>query len=264
MELVVTLFLIAITIIEIAKIYKEYKEYKKPNLEMLFWLIVIIVSVPIIIYYVDRSNFLSKYNWFENSNSDRWFSFITTYISSVFAATIGAVALILMTRKEINVIRKNDVEQRRIANLPLLKYSADFMATIDVIDPIILSSIKNSEMISIRLDIKNIGMNAMRDCRITKIKYSNGKIWNSSIASMQNAIEKNELVSYFICFPVQKKATQLTVVIRYQDILSNWYEQEVDLDVNIAFPKLANTMKTSGSIKITTKKEKITKKVNKE
>ena len=131
MELLVLLFLVAITIIAVVRIYKEYKEYKKMRLEILFWLVAVIVFVPIIIYYVDRSDLLSKCDWFKNSDSDRWFEFITTYFSSISGATIGAVALVIMTNKEMNVIRENDAEQRRISNLPLLKYSADFIATIN-------------------------------------------------------------------------------------------------------------------------------------
>lgn len=264
MEIVVSIFLILITIIAIVSIYKDYKEYRKMNLEMLFWLIVVIIAIPEIIYYVDRLDIPSKFNWFENSDSVRWFNFIYTYISSIFGATIGAVALILMTRKEMDVIRENDIEQRRIDNLPLLKYSVDFVPTVSAIDSIILPSFDNCEMLSIKFGVKNIGMNAIRDCSIVKIKYLNGKMWKDSLDNGQLIIEKGEHISKFIYFPVQKDDTQLTVIMQYQDILSNWYEQEIKLDVSIYFSGLSNTMKPSGSIRIVAKKEKMIEKNNKD
>ena len=231
MEIAVTIFLISIIALATLKIYKEYKEYKKLNLEMLFWLVFIIIFIPIIIYYVDKSDLPSKYNWFKNSDSSRWFSFITTYASSIFGATIGAVVLILVTRHEFDVVRENDAEQRRIANLPLLDYDFDIMHSYYASDAIDLGNSK-STTICVGIILKNIGMNTIRKCYINAKSDLIKSNYDYSIDE-QCFIEKNQQKVLRFTIPIANNEFCIEFIAKYQDILFNWYEQVVVLRIKI-------------------------------
>lgn len=102
----VTIFLIIITAIMIFKLYKDYQNSKTIDEKVVFWLILFIIAIPTLAYYLDRYDVISRFGWFENSNSDRWFSFFETYFSSLISTVIAAVVLIVMTIHQLNLDRE--------------------------------------------------------------------------------------------------------------------------------------------------------------
>lgn len=236
MNIVVTICLIIFIFWMIYKIYKEYKASKTIDEKTTFWLIMAICFTPLIIFYIDRGDLPSKFGWLKNTNSDRWFNFLGTYISSILGATIGALALVLITIHEFKAIKENDNEQMRINNLPLIKYDFSIFDKYNATEFIDLYK-KSFESLFIMVHLRNIGMNTIRKCYINV---------NSSIISSaydykiddQATIEKNCEKNLVFKIPLASKNNKIKLIVKYQDILFNWYEQEVEVQLdNIVFHK---------------------------
>lgn len=74
-NIIVTIILIFIVALMMYKMYKEYQKSETLDERVVFWLTTLIFVIPTIIYYADRYDVISNFGWFENSSSDRWFSF---------------------------------------------------------------------------------------------------------------------------------------------------------------------------------------------
>lgn len=236
MDFVVTILMLVITAYMVYKIYKEYKSSKTFDEKIIFWLILFIFIFPLILYYVDKYNIPSMFKWISKEESNKWFEFITTYFSSIIGATIGAIALILMTIHEFENQNKTSKEERRINNLPFISYDfdlyEDYNATIFQELKVIN---KKTDKIFLKIHLKNIGMNTIRKCYIN----FNSELINDNYDYMideQELIEKDKEKFIVFKIPVLKKNNTLKITIKYQDVLFNWYKQSVILDINnIAF-----------------------------
>ena len=218
MDFVVTILMLVITAYMVYKIYKEYKSSKTVDEKIIFWLILFIFIFPLILYYVDKYNIPSLFKWISKGESNKWFEFITTYFSSIIGATIGAIALILMTIHEFENQNKTSKEERRINNLPFISYGFDLYEEYNATIFQELKAInKMSDKIFLKIHLKNIGMNTIRKCYIN---------FNSEL------IEKDKEKCIVFKIPVLKKNNILKITIKYQDVLFNWYKQSVILDIN--------------------------------
>lgn len=226
MDFIVTIFLIIITGFMIYKIYKEYKTVDTIDEKVLFWIGVLIVFTPIIIYYVDWYDLPSKFNWFKNDENNRWFEFMSSYISSIYGAIIGAIALVLITIHEFKNLRENDFEQRRINNLPLIEYFVSLHYNF-YSDSIVDLSNSGKDTIFVDFGLKNIGMNTIRKCYVN-ISLSN----NDFKIDQQELIKKDDFKHIIFKIPVSKEKNKIKFIIKYQDILFNWYIQEVIVNID--------------------------------
>lgn len=236
MDFVVAILMLVITAYMIYKIYKEYKSSKTFDEKIIFWLILFIFVFPLILYYVDKYNIPSLFKWISKGESNKWFEFITTYFSSIIGATIGAIALVLMTIHEFENQNRTSKEERRINNLPFISYDFDLYEDYNVTIFQELKAInKKSDKIFLKIHLKNIGMNTIRKCYIN----FNSELINDNYDYMideQELIEKDKEKCIVFKIPVLKKNNILKITIKYQDILFNWYKQSVILDIsNIAF-----------------------------
>lgn len=147
-----------ISILMVNKIYKEYKKSETLDEKIVFIIIIIIFSIPAIIYYTDRSNIISNLGLFKNSNSERWFSFIETYISSLISAVIGAIALIRMTTNQMDIERKKNLSDKCIENAPIFKYEIDNKVVWTPFECIVFNN-ETGKPYGLTLAIENIGLN---------------------------------------------------------------------------------------------------------
>ncbi len=229
MNIIVTFCLLLFTAFMIYKIYREYKNSEIIDEKLIILLIVAICFTPIIIYYIDKSDLPSKFGWFKNSEPDKWFNFIATYTSSILGATIGALTLILVTIHEFKTMKENDNEQMRINNLPLINY--DFSIFNKYNNEFIDLHKEEFESIFIMIHLKNIGMNAIRNCYINITSNTTSSEKEYKIDD-QAIIEKNCEKKLVFKLPIDKNDNKIKLIVKYQDILFNWYEQEVNVSLD--------------------------------
>lgn len=236
MEFAITILMLIISAYMTYKIYREYKDSKTFDEKMIFWLLLFIFIFPLILYYMDRYNIPSVFKWINNDESNKWFDFITTYFSSIIGATIGAVALILMTIHEFENQNKSSKEERRINNLPFISYNFEVYDDYNTTNFHELKTInKKLDKIFLKIQLKNIGMNTIRKCYVN----IDSELINDNYDYMideQELIEKSMEKNIMFKIPVYKRNNTLKINIKYQDILFNWYKQTVTLNIdNIIF-----------------------------
>lgn len=220
----------------IYKLYKDYKNSETLDEKIIFWLIIFIFLFPLILYYLDRYNIPSVFKWINNAESNKWFEFITTYFSSIIGAIIGAVVLILMTIHEFENQNRVSREERRINNLPFIRYNFDVYNNYNATIFQELKGINGkTNNIFLKIQLKNIGMNTIRKCYIN-LDSELVKDNYDYMIDEQEMIEKDKEKNIVFKVPVFKKSNTLKITIKYQDILFNWYKQVVFLNIyNVIF-----------------------------
>ena len=224
------IIIILITIILSLKIYKEYKLSKTIDEKIVFSLSLCIFLVPLLIYYMDIYDIPSKLKWLKENYSERWFDFLVTYISSIFGAIIGAVALVLMTRHQMDRQDEKDKETMRINNMPLLSYEINQNNGESNIENLFITNCKTGNIIDFELDIKNLGMNSIKKAFI---EFSSA-VFNSPYyicLADGGCIEKGKNVKIYryLELPVGKYIINATVY--YCDLINNWYSQKIAINL---------------------------------
>ena len=147
---------IAIVVFSMSRLYKQYKDSKTIDEKVVFFLFLFIFASPLIIYYLDRYDVFSKLKWIENIDSDRWFNFLATYVSSILGALIGAVVLIIMTKHQMDRQDEKDKEIVRINNMPLLTYKLNRNTGKINLENLIVTNCKKGKNVDLELNIKNV------------------------------------------------------------------------------------------------------------
>ena len=105
----------------------NYKKCETGGEKIIFIFYIIIISIPIILYYLDLWNIPSRLNLIKNMNSQNWLNFLFTYVSTIVSSVIGVTASIyiafIQIRKNNEDNEKRDKENLRVQNMPLLKYN---------------------------------------------------------------------------------------------------------------------------------------------
>lgn len=234
LKIIVNILVSIYTIYMTYKLYREYKEIKKLNGKVVFWLIFAVIVIPVVLYYLDKYDIASKFKLVSSNNSDRWFTFLSSYLSTIVSAIIGAIALVIMTLYQLEDQREKNLEDRRINNLPFLQYNFTTEdSTINGKTYELKTSIKNGKTIFICLEIKNIGMNTVRKCYIKPISPIIKNSYDYKLDE-QELLSKNETkgITFYMNLKAKEKYS-FTFIIKYQDILFNWYEQEIILDCEV-------------------------------
>lgn len=219
-----------ITICAITKIYKEYKLSKTIDEKVLFFLILFIFLVPLVIYYIDIYDIPSKFNWLKNSFSERWFNFITTYLSTIFGAIIGAVVLIIMTKHQMDRQDEKDEEILRINNMPLLSYEISRNDGEVNLENLFITNCEKGNSVNFELKIKNLGMNAIKKAFI---EFSSND-FNSPYyhwISDGGCIDKGDFVKIYKYLDISEGKHIINATIYYCDLINNWYSQNVIINL---------------------------------
>ncbi len=201
-----------------------------------------VMFIVLIIYYSDRYDIPTKLNLTMNINAQNWLSFIGNYVSSVISAIIGALVAFWTTiyqiKKNNEENNRRDKENLKIQNMPILKYdiNTERKGTGDLSELIVTN--KENELgnaYNLNIILKNIGMNSIKNILIDfQSSVINNSIYRLLGKNAVNPLEKGEVIElnkYFSLKP-SDKYYEMIIVIYYQDVLSNWYKQKVEIHYN--------------------------------
>lgn len=231
-----------VSVILVVTIYFIYRAIK--NAESLAEkigdiVIAMILLTIVIIYYLDRFNIPTQLGWDINVDSQNWFDFIGNYTTGMISASISALVSVGVTIYQIKQNNedndKRDKENLRIQNMPLLKYDCVKRKNTTIgLTQLDTNIAENDGVVQqINLSLKNIGLNTIRKYYI-KIKSDilehdyNFRIIN------ENVIEKGkEIIIPFVLRIKTNQTYNFEIIVYYQDLLFNAYEQKVLLEYNL-------------------------------
>lgn len=217
--------------------YFNYKKCKNDLEKSIYILLFCVSAIPIVIYYLDRYNVPTWLGWSVNVNSQNWLSFMANYSSSVISAIISAVILVIVTilqiqkNNEDNI--KRDNKNMRLQNMPILKYTFNSEENgTGELEELIITNIENGRPYKLNIHLKNIGLNNIKNL---KVDFKSDLINNSTCRLLGKqsieVMEKGEEKIIRKIFSLQDSDTpyDITIIVYYQDVLSNWYKQEVEV-----------------------------------
>lgn len=248
-------FIIVFSIILIFAIL-NFKKCNNYGEKIIFIFYVIIISIPITLYYLDLWNIPSELNLMKNIDSQNWLGFLFTYVSTIVSSVIGVTASIYIAltqiRKNNEDNEKRDKENLRVQNMPLLKYNIDTERKCKGdVSELIITSIKNGQAYELNFSFKNIGLNSIKNIIID---YESDVI-NSTyrLSGMNNviSIEKGEEIesNHFLSLELNS-ITKMKLIVYYEDVLDNWYKQILNItyDASSIFEKGGYIGKVSYSV----------------
>lgn len=240
----IILFLISFFAICIM-LYLSYRAIKKSNslAEKISEIVLaMVMAVILVIYYLDRYDIPTALNLGMNIDTQNWLSFIGNYITGVISAVIGALVAVWTTiyqiKKNNEENNRRDKENLRIQNMPILKYdiNTERKGTGDLSELIVTN--KENELgnaYNLNIILKNIGMNSIKNIIIDfKSPVINNSIYRLLGKNAVNPVEKGEVIELnkFFSLKPSDKYYEMYIVIYYQDVLSNWYKQEIQIHYN--------------------------------
>ncbi len=240
----IILFLISFFAICIM-LYLSYRAIKKSNslAEKISEIVLaMVMAVILVIYYLDRYDIPTALNLGMNIDTQNWLSFIGNYITGVISAVIGALVAVWTTiyqiKKNNEENNRRDKENLRIQNMPILKYdiNTERKGTGDLSELIVTN--KENELgnaYNLNIILKNIGMNSIKNIIIDfKSPVINNSIYRLLGKNAVNPVEKGEVIELnkFFSLKPSDKYYEMYIVLYYQDVLSNWYKQEIQIHYN--------------------------------
>ena len=240
----IILFLISFFAICIM-LYLSYRAIKKSNslAEKISEIVLaMVMAVILVIYYLDRYDIPTALNLGMNIDTQNWLSFIGNYITGVISAVIGALVAVWTTiyqiKKNNEENNRRDKENLRIQNMPILKYDINIerKGTGDLSELIVTN--KENELgnaYNLNIILKNIGMNSIKNIIIDfKSPVINNSIYRLLGKNAVNPVEKGEVIELnkFFSLKPSDKYYEMYIVLYYQDVLSNWYKQEIQIHYN--------------------------------
>lgn len=217
--------------------YINYKKCKDDLEKSLYILLFFVSVVPIAIYYLDRYDVPTYLGWSINVNSQNWLSFLANYSSGIISAIISAVVLVIVTILQIKKNNEDNIERDkenlRVQNMPILKYCIDTENKSEgTIEELIITNIDNGNVYNLNISIKNIGLNNIKNIKVDfRSSLINNSIYrilgNQSVEVLEK--EQNIMLNKFFSLKCSEKPYDFSVVVYYEDVLSNWYRQILDI-----------------------------------
>ena len=221
---------IIVAIFCIVFVYINIKKAKSLTEKILYILLLFIYFVPYILYLLDSYNLPTKIGYANKINVDRWFSFISNYVSTIVGTVVSGVILVLITFKQIEVQKNDNREDKRIQNAPLMKY--------DISNNVLANSVEkklfNSEgkIYHFFFEIENIGLNHAKKIDI-KLQSDDGWSRCFNVGNNQSILKKGEKYVFDYVINYKKNSDRkkkITILINYFDMLNNQYEQQINID----------------------------------
>lgn len=153
----------------------------------------------IIIYYLDFYNIPTILNLNKSLNTQNWLSFLGSFAAPIITTIVSSVILYFQLHKEDTMNNGN----LRIQNIPILKYD-----------------IQEEKANNYKINIKNIGLGIVKDIYVI-INDKEYRLQNQSL------IEKEESRDIKIEISKLTSNQKPIVIIKYKDILDNWYQQKI-------------------------------------
>lgn len=237
-----------ITIIIFLFIKTNYKKCKRDVEKIAFIVLVIIWVTPVLIYYLDLWNIPSFFKLTNNINSQNWLSFLSNYtsgiVSTIIAVTVSISLALYQIEKSNAENKKRDKENReyniqrdkeniRLQNIPILKYKLNSYEQVAAeIDNLIITKFDIYKTYRLNICLKNIGLNNIKNIKIdfeSDILKEHKKrlLGQDTVVAMEKGEEIN-IKKYFALDSINKPY-KIVIIIFYQDVLSNWYKQKLNI-----------------------------------
>lgn len=232
-NIVVTLIVLIFSYYFCIKFYNKCEN----QFEKIFYvLFVAMETFVVVLYYLDRYNVPTLLRWNQNVDTQNWLSILSGFGISVIVEILGGVILFFITIMQINRTlednRKRDKEERRINNLPLLKYSFYEQLSDDTNRKVLETKVNDGVLDEIILGIKNIGMNTVRKCYIDVSSNILKKKFCFEL-DQQSSLEKSEEKVIKLLLYLTPNKFNFTFKIYYQDLTFNWYMQNFKLEYEL-------------------------------
>lgn len=194
---------------------------------------------PTIVFYLDLYNIPSMFGYDKKIDTQNWLSYIMNYIGTIISAVIGAVFLVYMTMYQINKNNedndKRDKENYRIQNMPLLNYEINGYNNEVRKDSNIKTDIESNtgKIYYLNIKIENIGLASIKDI-IIKINSDIIKETQYLISDKsRNILKKDKSIEIHKNYYLEEKNKYKFILeVYYQDLLNNWYSQNIEIDYN--------------------------------
>ena len=203
--------------------FRQVNKTEETFEKVLYIIFIIITDIFLIIYYIDRFNLPSILKIADNINTQNWLIILTSCISSIISAAIGGLIAFFVANKEIEINNKQNEENNRIQNMPLMTY--EFYDKNSENNLVALNTnIENGTIGNINFLMKNIGLNSARNIKINV----ESTIMKESIEEKYYVIEKDKIEHLlFVGYFTLDEEYNFKINISYQDLLLNFYEQEI-------------------------------------
>ena len=213
-----------------------FAKKEKGIYKLLYYTAAISWIVLIIIYSLDRYDIPSEMGWVDNINTQNWIMFLGTYLPSIISAVVGALFLIAVTVIQIEENRKDnekrDLENLRIQNMPILKYSFNSQnLSAGELENLIVSNIDAGRPYNFNIFFKNVGANTIKDIKIdfeADFVNSPTRIFGKNGIEVVEKGEEKEILKVF-SLKQQDKPYNIILRVFYEDVMTNWYKQEIKI-----------------------------------
>jgi len=233
----ILMFIIATTIL-ILLVKLNYKKCKTGVEKVVLVLYGITYLTPILIYYLDLWNIPSLLNLTNNINTQNWLSFLSSYTSSIVSTILGVTASIYIAitqiRKNNEDNEKRDLENLRIQNMPILKYSFNSENRgVNELENLIITNIDDGIPYNFNIYLKNVGLNTIKNIKVDfksdLINHSIERILGKETLEVMEKGEEKEINKFF-SLKQSDVPYNIIVIVYYEDVLSNWYKQEIQIE----------------------------------
>lgn len=246
-EIIIIIIAVVLLYLFARKQYKQGETFFEKVMVILYFLICLF---PLGIIFFDGINILSILKLGDKVEGKIWLELLFNYGALIIGQIFSAIILFFITRMQIDAAREENYErdkiERRINNMPLLKYS--FMDTLasKVYELNTNGKSKTNRYLGINID--NVGDSAVRKCYLQIKSDVLDKAYNFKI-SEQSCLPsgKEELIAFNM--KLNEGVYKFSIMIYYQDLIHNWYSQEILLEYTTTEYHANSTLVYPASIK---------------
>ena len=229
------------------------KQYNKSDSffeKVMFILYFLIWLYPLSIFIFDSLNILSILKFKDKVDSKIWLELLFNYGALIISQIFSAIILFFITRMQIDAAREENFErdkiERRLNNMPLLKYS--FIDTVASNVYELKTKGRARKMKFLGLVIDNIGDSAVRKCYVQIKSDILDKDYIFKLDE-QSCLPcgKDKLIAFDM--KLNEGVYKFNIIVYYQDLIHNWYSQEILLEYTTTEYHVNSTLIYPASIK---------------
>ena len=211
---------------------RNLKNTKSVSERVVKILLLFVLTVPFVVFLLDKYNIPTKCGYTNHVDSDRWFSFVSQYVSGIIGTILSGCILFLITRKQIESQIYSDNENKRIANAPVLKYNITNQKIKCDYDEFTFGE---GRPYNLYFEIENCGLNHARHLKF-ELYIEGKKRIESHIRQQQSILKKDERITFNLVIDsaydkenIELNRKKAQIVVYYKDLLNNSYIQTINL-----------------------------------
>lgn len=217
---------------------KVTKKTKDTTIKVASFIYIIMFDILWIIYFLDKNNIPTNYNIVnENINTEIWIGALLNGGFTIMSAIIGGLIAFGIAVEQMKENNKQNEEIYKNQNIPLIKYKIIKSVEIEQRKEKDYIKIKNveepSEILNLKIVLKNIGLNSAKQVIVDIDSEDIDGKYRLLGEKSQEPIGKDEIIEIKKWLKVQKgKDYKIKLIVYYEDILKNWYIQEINMILN--------------------------------